>query len=129
MIKVYVTSILVDDQQKALKFYTEKAGFVKKNDIPMGEDSWLTVVPPSEEDGVEILLEPASIEPSRVFQKALKERGIPWTSLEVDDLDEEYKRMTELGVEFSVAPQDAGSVRLAVFDDTCGNYIQLVQML
>ena len=129
MIKVYVTSIIVADQDRALDFYTRVLGFVKKTEIPMGEHRWLTVVSPQEQNGVEISLEPLGFEPAEVFQKTLKEAGIPWTSFMVDDLEKEYQRLTELGVQFSIAPKEAGTVMMAVLDDTCGNNIQLVQML
>ena len=110
MIRINVTSVLVDDQQKALKFYTEKVGFIKKTDVPLEEASWLTVVPPTEMNGVELLLEPVSFEPAKVYQEALKDSGIPFTSFEVDDLQKEYERMVKLGVEFSIEPKEAGSV-------------------
>lgn len=129
MIKIHVTSVPVDNQEKALTFYTEMLGFVKKTEIPMGEYKWLTVVSPQEQSGVELLLEPMAFEPAKVYQKALKDAGIPWTSFMVDDLKKEYDRLQKLGVQFSVAPKEAGNVLLAVLDDTCGNNIQLVQML
>ena len=129
MIKIHATSVPVDDQDKALEFYTEKLGFIKKTEIPLGEHKWLTVVSPQEQSGVELLLEPMAFEPSKVYQKALKEAGIPWTAFLVDDLEKEYQRLTNLGVQFSVEPKEAGTVMLAVLDDTCGNNIQLIQML
>ena len=129
MIKIHATSVPVDDQDKALKFYTEKLGFIKKTEIPLGEHKWLTVVSPQEQSGVELLLEPMAFEPSQVYQKALKEAGIPWTSFMVDDLKKEYERLTGLGVQFSMAPKESGTVMIAVLDDTCGNNIQLLQML
>ena len=127
-----VISIMVLDQEKALQFYTDKLGFVKKVDMPVSEDSrWLTVVSQEDPDGPEILLEPAPLhfEPAKVFQKALIDAGIPYTQFECDDVQEEYDRMLALGVDFSVQPTEMGTVKIAVFDDTCGNYIQLVQML
>ena len=127
-----VISIMVLDQEKALQFYTEKLGFVKKVDMPVSEDSrWLTVVSQEDLDGPEILLEPAPLhfEPAKVFQKSLLDAGIPYTQFECDDVQAEYDRLLALGVEFSVQPTEMGTVRIAVFDDTCGNYIQLVQML
>ena len=130
--KIRISSIPVLNQDVALKFYTEILGFVKKHDIPMGGDArWITLVAKGEEDGVELLLEPAPVhfEPSKVYQKALFEAGIPWTQFNVDDVDKEYERLIGLGVNFKTAPMDAGTVKIAVFDDTCGNYIQLVQML
>ena len=129
MIRINVTSVPVDDQEKALHFYTKVLGFVKKTEIPMGEHKWLTVVSPAEESGVELLLEPMAFEPAQVFQRALKEAGIPWTSFAVDDLEEEYGRLTSLGVQFTMAPKEMGNVLMAVLDDTCGNNIQLVQVL
>lgn len=129
MIRIHATSVMVTDQDKALAFYTEKLGFIKKTEIPMGEHKWLTVVSPQEQSGVELLLEPMAFEPAKVFQESLKEAGIPWTSFMVDDLEEEHKRLTQLGVEFSMPPKEAGTVMIAVLDDTCGNNIQLVQML
>ena len=129
MIKIHVLSVPVDDQDKALEFYTQKLGFIKKTEIPMGEHKWLTVVSPQEQSGVEVLLEPMAFEPSKVYQKALKEAGIPWTSFLVDDLEKEYRRLTALGVQFSMQPKETGTVMIAVLDDTCGNNIQLVQML
>lgn len=129
MIKIHVTSVPVDNQDKALKFYTEKLGFLKKTEVPMGEHKWLTVVSPNEQNGVELLLEPMAFEPARVYQKALKDAGIPYTSFMVSDLNTEFERLRDDGVAFSLEPRDAGPVRIAVLDDTCGNNIQLVQML
>jgi len=129
MIKIYVTSVMVSDQEKALKFYTEVLGFIKKTEIPLGEHRWLTVVSPKEQNGVELSLEPAGYEPAVVFQKALKDAGIPWTSFMVDDLKEEYERLVALGVQFSMEPKEVGTNMIAVLDDTCGNNIQLIQML
>ncbi len=129
MIKINMTSVPVSDQDKALAFYTEKLGFIKKTDVPAGEYKWLTVVSPAAQSGVELLLEPMAFEPAKVYQKSLKEAGIPWTAFEVDDVEEEYKRLCELGVEFSMPPKDVGTVIIAMFDDTCGNYIQLMQLL
>lgn len=127
-----VISIMVLDQEKALQFYTEKLGFVKKVDMPVSEDSrWLTVVSQEDPDGPEILLEPAPLhfEPAKVFQKSLVDAGIPYTQFECDDVQAEYDRLLALGVEFSVKPTEMGTFKIAVLDDTCGNYIQLVQML
>lgn len=129
---VKVIGIPVQDQEKALKFYTEKLGFLKKIDIPISEHSrWLTVVSQEEQDGPEILLEPAPnhFEPAKVYQKALFDAGIPYTQFNVDDVQKEYERLTKLGVEFSVKPTEMGTVKIAVFNDTCGNNIQIVQML
>jgi catechol 2,3-dioxygenase-like lactoylglutathione lyase family enzyme len=129
MIKIHVASVPVDNQDKALKFYTEKLGFIKKTEVPMGEHRWLTVVSPNEQSGVELLLEPMAFEPAKVYQKALKDAGIPYTSFMVADLSKEYKRLIGTGVKFSMEPKQMGPVQIAVLDDTCGNNIQLVQML
>ncbi|MES1219422.1 MAG: VOC family protein [Bacteroidota bacterium] len=130
--KVKVISIPVQDQEKALEFYTGKLGFVKKIDVPISEDSrWLTVVSREEQDGPEILLEPSPkhFEPAKVYQKALFDAGIPYTQFNVDNVQQEYDRLSGLGVTFSVLPTEMGTVKIAVFNDTCGNNIQLVQML
>ncbi|TGL34648.1 VOC family protein [Leptospira koniambonensis] len=127
--KITVMSVMVEDQEKALKFYTEILGFEKKTDIPMGEARWLTVVSPEQRDGVEILLEPMGFAPAKPFQKALKEAGIPWTSFGVDDVDKEYEKLTKLGVEFTMKPTQMGPVKLAVLNDTCGNLIQIAQLI
>lgn len=129
MIHINITSVPVDDQDKALAFYTEKLGFIKKTEIPMGEHKWLTVVSPAEQNGVELLLEPMAFAPARVYQQALKAAGIPWTSFAVDDLQQTYARLIEMGVSFSISPKEMGPVMIAVLDDTCGNNIQLAQML
>ena len=126
--KVIVTSILVDDQPKALKFYTEKLGFVKKHDIPMGEFSWLTLVGPGEPDGVEVVLEPDQHPAAKPFKAALLKDGIPFTMFGVTDVQAEYERLQALGVHFTQPPVDMGPVITAVLDDTCGNLIQIVQM-
>jgi predicted enzyme related to lactoylglutathione lyase len=125
--KIVLTSVMVDDQDRALKFYTEVLGFAKKNDIPMGEARWLTVVSPEAPDGVELLLEPIGFPPARTYQKALFEAGIPLTSFAVDDVQNEYERMRKLGVVFKTAPTKMGPVTIAVFEDTCGNLIQMAQ--
>ncbi len=130
--KVTLISIPVRDQEKAFKFYTEKLGFIKKKDVPLeGGNRWLTVVSAEWQDGPELLLEPAPIhfEPSKVFQDALMEAGIPWTQFDVDNVDIEFERLTKLDVEFSVKPTKMGTVKFAVFNDTCGNNIQIVEML
>ncbi|AUD01914.1 VOC family protein [Spirosoma pollinicola] len=127
--KIKLTSVMVDDQAKALAFYTTILGFVKKTDIPMGEHKWLTVVSKDEQDGVELLLEPMSFAPAQTYQKALFDAGIPLTMFTVGDVDKEYERLTTLGVSFSMPPTQMGPVKLVVLDDTCGNHIQLVQML
>jgi len=126
--KIKVTSVPVFDQDKALKFYTEVLGFIKKKDIPLGEHKWLTVVSKEEQDGVELLLEPMGFAPAKVYQKQLKDAGIPWTMFNVDDIQSEYERLEKLGVKFSMKPTQMGPATIAVFDDTCGNNIQLVQV-
>lgn len=128
--RIKIVSIPVRDQQKALDFYTGVLGFVKKTDMPLGGGNrWLTVVSKQDPDGPEVLLEPAPnhFEPAKVYQEELKKAGIPCTQLYVDDLSEEYDRLTGHGVEFSMPPTDMGTVAAAVFDDTCGNYIQLIE--
>ena len=127
--KINLTSIPVQDQERALSFYTEKLGFVKKEDVPMGEHRWLTVVSPEGADGVELLLEPLGFEPAKDFYKALYDAGIPVTSFESVDLDSEVKRMKALGVAFRGDVQDMGSVRVAMFEDTCGNLVQIHQRM
>ena len=129
---VKVIGVPVQDQEKALKFYTEKLGFLKKVDVPISEHNrWLTVVSKEEQDGPEILLEPAPnhFEPAKLYQKALFDAGIPYTQFNVDDVQKEYERLTKFGVEFSVKPTEMGTVKIAVFNDTCGNNIQIAQML
>ncbi|MDG6108000.1 VOC family protein [Dactylosporangium aurantiacum] len=124
---INLASLFVDDQAKALRFYTEVLGFVKKHDIPMGEHSWLTVVSPEHPDGVELVLEPAAHPAVGPFRAALVEDGIPFTSFAVDDVRKEHERMRALGVVFTQEPTDMGPVTVATFDDTCGNLIQLAQ--
>ena len=119
---------MVKDQEKALRFYTEILGFVKKTEIPMGEHRWLTVVSREEPDGVELLLEPMGFEPAKTYQKALFEAGIPLTFFNVDDIQKEYERLQKAGVVFSITPTKMGPATLAVFDDTVGNNIQIVQV-
>ena len=118
---------MVDDQDKALNFYTEILGFVKKTEIPMGAFRWLTVVSKSSPDGVELLLEPMGFEPARVFQKALLAAGIPAASFAVDDIEKEYERMEQLGVIFKMKPTVMGPVTIARLEDGCGNLIQIVK--
>lgn len=125
--KIKLVSVLVNDQNKALKFYTEVLGFIKKTEIPVGEYKWLTVVSPEEPQDVELVLEPAALPAAQVFQKALYEQGIPLTAFAVDDIEKEYERLCALDVAFKSAPAVMGPVTLAVFDDTCGNYIQIYQ--
>jgi catechol 2,3-dioxygenase-like lactoylglutathione lyase family enzyme len=125
--RIVVTSVLVDDQEKALQFYTGVLGFVKKNDIPMGEARWLTVVSPQDPAGTELLLEPDGHPAARPFKDALVADGIPYTSFGVDDLNAEFSRLRDLGVQFTQEPLAMGPVTTAVFDDTCGNLIQIAQ--
>jgi catechol 2,3-dioxygenase-like lactoylglutathione lyase family enzyme len=123
--RINLTSVLVDDQDKALRFYTEVLGFVKKTEIPMGEARWLTVVSPESPDSVELVLEPDGHPAVRPFNTALVEDGIPFTSFAVDDVHAETERLKGLGVRFTQEPLAMGPVTTAVFDDTCGNLIQI----
>jgi catechol 2,3-dioxygenase-like lactoylglutathione lyase family enzyme len=123
--RIYVTSVLVDDQEKALTFYTEVLGFTKKTDIPFGEARWLTLVSADEPDGMELLLEPDQHPAAGPFKRALVDDGIPFTSFAVDDVNAEFARLRELGVRFTQEPLEMGGVTTAVFDDTCGNPIQI----
>jgi catechol 2,3-dioxygenase-like lactoylglutathione lyase family enzyme len=125
--RIKLSSVMVDDQDKALEFYTEVLGFVKKTDIPVGEFKWLTVVSPEAPDEVELLLEPNGNPAAKTFQKALFEQGIPLTAFAVDDVQKEYERLKGLGVAFHTAPTPAGPTTIAVFEDTCGNLIQIYQ--
>lgn len=130
--RVTLISIPVRDQEKALEFYTEKLGFViKVNQLLEGGHRWITLVSPEDLDGIEILLEPAPIhfEPSKIFQDALLEANIPYTQFDVNDVQSEYDRLTQLGVEFNLKPTQYGEVKVTVFNDTCGNNIQLVEKL
>lgn len=133
VMRVTIISIPVRDQEKALQFYTQKLGFLVNKDEPLGGGNrWLTLVSKDAPDGPEILLEPAPLhfEPSKVFQDALMQAGMPYTQFDVDDLDAEYERLTKLGVEFSVQPSVYdGKVKYAVFNDTCGNNIQILEHL
>ena len=126
--KIVITSVLVDDQDKALAFYTDILGFVKKTDIPAGEHRWLTVVSPQAPDGVELLLEPDAHPAARPFKEALVADGMPYTSFAVDDVQAEFDRLTGLGVRFTQPPTEMGPVTTAVLDDTCGNLIQIAAM-
>jgi catechol 2,3-dioxygenase-like lactoylglutathione lyase family enzyme len=123
--RINVMSVLVDNQANALRFYTEVLGFVKKREIPLGEHSWLTVVSPDDRDGTELSLEPDEHPAARPFKQALVEDGIPFTSFAVDDVAAEYERLVGRGVQFTQPPTDMGTVTTAVFDDTCGNLIQI----
>ena len=120
-----LTSVLVDDQAAALRFYTEVLGFVKKTEIPLGAVSWLTVVSPEQPEGPELVLEPAGHPAARPFREALVADGIPYTSFAVDDVRAEHERLSALGVAFTQPPTAMGPVVTAIFDDTCGNLIQI----
>jgi catechol 2,3-dioxygenase-like lactoylglutathione lyase family enzyme len=126
--RIVVTSVFVDDQSKALAFYTDVLGFMKKHDVPMGEHRWLTVVSPDDPDGTELLLEPAGHPAVAPFRDALVSDGIPFTSFGVADVQAEYERLKGLGVRFVQEPVEMGPVTMAVLDDTCGNLIQIAQV-
>lgn len=126
--KIRLTSVFVKDQDKALAFYTDILGFVKKTEVPLGEHKWLTVVSKEEQDGTELVLEPMAFGPAAIYQQALFKAGIPATAFNVDNVEEEHARLEKLGVSFSVKPTSMGPVKLAVFDDTCGNNIQIIQV-
>jgi catechol 2,3-dioxygenase-like lactoylglutathione lyase family enzyme len=123
--RINLTSVLVDDQDKALRFYTNVLGFKQKNDIPMGEHRWITVVSPEDPDGTELVLEPDEHPAVKPFKAALHADGIPFTSFAVDDVRAEFERLHGLGVRFTQEPTDMGPVTTAVLDDTCGNLIQI----
>ncbi|WP_336317740.1 VOC family protein [Streptomyces lavendofoliae] len=124
--KIHLASVFVDDQAEALRFYTEVLGFVKKHDVPLGDDRWLTVVSPEDPDGTELLLEPSGHPAVPPYKAALVEDGIPATSFAVDDVQAEYDRLRALGVRFTQEPLEMGPITTAVLDDTCGNLIQIV---
>lgn len=127
--RIHLTSVFVDDQAAALRFYTDVLGFVKKHDIPVGGGArWLTVVSPEDPDGTELLLEPSGHPAVKPYRDALNADGIPVTAFAVDDVHAEFKRLGELGVRFTQEPLDMGTVITAVLDDTCGNLIQLQQL-
>lgn len=125
--KIILTSVFVDDQDEALQFYTKKLGFVKKQDVPVGEFKWLTVVSPDDQNGTELLLEPSDNPVAKTFKKGLVEQGIPAASFGVKDIEAESKRLKGLGVRFTMEPTQMGPVKIAVFDDTCGNLIQIME--
>jgi catechol 2,3-dioxygenase-like lactoylglutathione lyase family enzyme len=127
-VRINLSSVLVDDQEKALRFYTEVLGFVKKTEIPMGEHRWLTVVSPEDPDGVELVLEPGDHPAVGPFKEALVADGIPFTSFAVADVHAEFDRLKGLGVTFTQEPASMGPVTTAVLDDTCGNLIQIASM-
>ena len=124
---ISLASVPVDDQEKALRFYTETLGFQKKHDIPMGEHRWITVVSPEDPDGTELALEPDEHPAVKPFKSALVEDGIPFTSFAVRDMAAEYERLESLGVRFTKPPVDHGTMITAVFDDTCGNLIMIAE--
>lgn len=124
--RIYLTSIFVDDQRAALAFYTEVLGFTKHRDISLGEDAWLTVVSPDSPDGPELLLEPSSHPAVKPYREALVADGIPLAQFAVEDVEAEHDRLKESGVVFTQPPTDVGVATTAVFDDTCGNLIQLI---
>jgi len=126
--KIDLTSVFVDDQDKALKFYTEVLGFIKKTDLPAGEYRWLTVVSPEAPDGVQLVLEPSDNPATQTFKRAIFEQGIPFVSFGVDDIQAEYARLKKQGVAFTVEPTNMGNTIIAVFNDTCGNLIQIHQV-
>ncbi len=126
--KIKLSSIRVDNQDKALKFYTEILGFVKKREIPMGEYRWLTVVSKNDSDGTELVLEPPGFAPAVSYQKALFDAGIPSNAFQVEDIQKEYERLKTLGVKFSGPPSAMGPTTLAKFENTCGNHLQIFQV-
>ena len=126
--RIYITSVFVDDQQRALDFYSDVLGFQKRHDIPLGEARWLTVVSPEDPDGTELLLEPDGHPAVGPYKSALVSDGIPAASFQVDDVQAEYDRLVQRGVTFTQKPVAMGNVKTAVFDDTCGNLIQIAQI-
>ncbi len=127
MMKIIITSIFVQDQDKALEFYTKTLGFVKKHDVPSGAYRWITLVSPDDQNGTELLLEPNEHPAAKDYQKKLFAEGIPVTMFGVADIRKEYERLLENGVKFTMEPTEMGEVTIAVFDDTCGNLIQIIQ--
>ena len=127
--RIDLTSVLVDDQEKALQFYTQKLGFRKMADVPVGEFRWLTVVSSESGDGMELLLEPMGIAEARAFQKALYDAGTPYTAFRTNNIDQEYQLLKGRGVTFRGEPQEMGPIKSVLFEDTCGNLINLVQAL
>jgi len=128
--KITLASVPIDDYDKALKFYTDFLGFVKKRDIPLGGGArWLTVVSPEDQNGTELLLEPNAEYPAmKALRESLGKDGIPWTAFQVDDIQKEYARLKKLGVEFTMEPTNMGMTTVAVLNDTCGNLIQIYQV-
>jgi predicted enzyme related to lactoylglutathione lyase len=126
-VKITLNSVIVRDQEHAFRFYTEVLGFIKKTEIPLGEYKWLTVVSPEEPGGTQLVLEPNAHPASAAYQKALFETGTPLTSFAVEDVQGEVEKLKALGVTFTMEPTDVGTAIIAVFDDTCGNFIQIYQ--
>ncbi|AVH57219.1 MULTISPECIES: VOC family protein [Streptomyces] len=124
--RIHLTSVFVDDQDKGLRFYTDVLGFQKKHEVPLGEDRWLTVVSPEDPDGTELLLEPSRHPVVKAYKDGLAADGIPAVSFAVDDVQAEFERLRGLGVRFTQEPLEMGQVTTAVLDDTCGNLIQIV---
>ena len=127
--EIYITNVFVDDQEKALNFYTNILGFELKNDVPLGENRWLTVTSKNNPDGVELLLEPSVHRAVGPYKQALVEDNIPAASFKVDNLHTEYERLSALGVKFTQEPMEFGNVKMATLDDTCGNLIQILEMI
>ena len=125
--RITLTSVFVSDQNEALRFYTETLGFVKKHDVPVGKFKWLTVVSPDDPDGTELLLEPNDNPVAKEYQKGIFDQGIPAASFSVSDIRAEYEKLKSLGVAFTMEPTELPNVTIAVFDDTCGNLIQIMQ--
>ena len=125
--KIILTNVFVENQDKALDFYTKKLGFKEKQNVPVGDFKWITVVSPDNENGTELLLEPNNNETAKRYQKELFEQGIPAASFGVDNIQKEYERLEALGIRFTMKPTLAGNVHIAVFDDTCGNLIQIME--
>ena len=125
--KIIVTSLFVDDQDKALAFYSDTLGFIKKHDVPTGEFRWIALVSPDAQEGTELLLEPNNNPIAKEYQEKLFAEGVPATMFGVDDVQKEYDRLVEKGVEFFMKPTTMGDITIAVFDDTCGNLIQIIQ--
>ena len=126
--RIKLTSVFVEDQDAASKFYTDILGFEKKQDFPVGQFKWLTVVSPEEPDGVELLLEPSDNPAAKAFKASIFEQGIAAAAFEVDDIQGEYERLKQLGVDFKMKPTEMGSTTVALFDDTCGNLLQIYQV-
>ncbi|HLF13498.1 MAG TPA: VOC family protein [Bacteroidota bacterium] len=126
--KIKLNSVMVDDQDAALSFYTKVLGFVKKTEIPMGEFRWLTVASPDGPGEVELVLEPMGFPPARTYQRALFDAGVPLTAFETDDIRKEFGRLKDLGVVFRGEPASMGTVTSVIFEDTCGNLINLYQV-